>query len=88
MEQNRPAEGMANEDCAVMKEFALLDQRSLPRGVARVIFIGHPRVVDAVASTELALEIFDEFVVPLIMGTFAGALNEEKLRSHENLALP
>src|SRR3954451_19663554 len=70
---------MTDENRALVqrREFSL--DRRFPCGVARVVFVRHPRIADLVIRPQLAPKALDKLAIPFVMGTRAASLNEEQL---------
>src|SRR5262245_7322770 len=79
VDEERPAHGMPDDDAPVVQAGDLAADHRPPGRGARVVLVGHPRVVDLEAVPELPTQAVDELVVPLVVGACAAALNEQDL---------
>src|SRR6516165_6874422 len=82
MDQDGPADGMADEDRAVVQPVEQVEQRALPGPIVRVGVVRHSRIEDSVARAELAREASEQLVVPRVVHGLSGALNEQNLNRH------
>ena len=73
------ADGVADDDGAVVEGRHLLPDRRTPGRVARVVLVGHSRVADLVPVPELPPQAVDQLVVPLVVRAGAAALDEQDL---------
>ena len=86
VDKNRAADGMADEDSTIVKPVELSHQGGLPGRIARIGFVRHLRITNAVVGTELSLEAQHQLVVTLVC-PLSGALNKQDFGRHHEKPL-
>jgi hypothetical protein len=82
VDEERAADRMADQDRVAVEPAQLVEQRTLPLGIARIGFAGQSRVGDFGLAAERVREVLDELAVPVVVDLLARALHEQDPGRH------
>src|SRR6266511_994261 len=85
-DEEGPANRMVDHGGSVIERAHRLLDGWAPACVAWIILARHPRIADLEVIPEFPRKAVDQLVVPLVVGAFTAALDEQDLLAHADLA--